>query len=122
MMVISAAMERYLYAILLLKKKYCCVRSVDVAHYLGISKASVSAAVKKLVEGGMLIMEADGNLVLTQTGVQYMLGYRERCDFFHRLLLAAGLEPDNAEREAFSLAQAVQPDTFAALKKYLADV
>ena len=118
----SQSLDRYLYTIRTLHDQYVCVRSVDVAHYLGISKASVSAAVKKLVEGGMLIMEADGNLVLTQTGVQYMLGYRERCDFFHRLLLAAGLEPDHAEREAFSLAQAVQPDTFDALKRYLADV
>lgn len=118
----NTSIDLYLWVIQFLGKKCCCVRSVDVAHYLNYSKPSVSAAVKKLVEGGMLIMEADGNLVLTKTGVQYMLGYRERCDFFHRLLLAAGLEPDNAEREAFSLAQAVQPDTFAALKKYLADV
>lgn len=28
----EGAMERSQYAILLLKKKYCCTRSVDVAH------------------------------------------------------------------------------------------
>ncbi len=118
----NTSIDLYLWAVQFLGKKYCCVRSVDVAHYLNYSKPSVSAAVKKLVESGMLIMETDGNLVLTETGVQYMLDCRERCDFFHRVLLAAGLEPDTAEKEAFSLAQAVQPDTFAALKTYLADV
>ncbi len=118
----NTSKDLYLWVIQFLGKKYCCVRSVDVAHYLNYTKASVSAAVKKLVEGCMLIVEADGNLVLTEMGTQYMLGYRERCDFFHRVLLAAGLESDAAEREAFSLAQAVQPSTFDALKRYLADV
>ena len=36
------AADRYLYAVQILKERYLCVRSVDLAHYLGISKASVS--------------------------------------------------------------------------------
>ena len=41
-----------------------------------------------------------------------------RC--FQRLLLNAGVSPDAAETEAFSMALAVRPETFEALKKYLA--
>lgn len=120
-MVISAAMERYLYAILLLKKKYCCVRSVDVAHYLKCSKPSVSVSVNRLIKEGLLIMEQDGNLAVTDLGNEYLHAHQDRSRYFQRLLEAAGIDPDIAEAESFSLAKAIQPDTFEALKKYLSN-
>ena len=112
--------ERYLHTILMLRKKYCCVRSVDVAHCLKRSKPSVSAAVSRLVGSGLLRVEEDGNLLLTEQGMNYMRDYLERSRCFQRLLLNAGVSPDAAETEAFSMALAVRPETFEALKKYLA--
>lgn len=121
MMAISAAMERYLYAILLLKKKYCCVRSVDVAHYMKCSKPSVSVSVNRLIKEGLLIMEQDGNLAMTDRGKAYIQAHQDRSRYFQQLLEAAGIDPDIAETESFSLAKAIQPDTFEALKKYLSN-
>ena len=121
MMVISAAMERYLYAILLLNKKYCCVRSVDVAHYMKCSKPSVSVSVNRLIKEGLLVMEQDGNLAVTEQGKAYVQAHQDRSRYFQQLLEAAGIDPDIAEAEAFSLAKAIQPDTFEALKKYLSN-
>ena len=46
----SRSLDRYLYAIRTLKEKYLCVRTVDVSHYLGLSKASVSIALRQLRE------------------------------------------------------------------------
>ena len=120
-MAISAAMERYLYAILLLKKKYCCVRSVDVAHYLKCTKPSVSVIVNKLIREGLLVMEEDGNLEITNQGNEYIQSRQDRSIYFQKMLEAAGIDPDIAETEAFSLAKAIQPDTFEALKKYLSN-
>ncbi|MBR3106401.1 MAG: metal-dependent transcriptional regulator [Clostridia bacterium] len=120
-MAISAAMERYLYAILLLKKKYCCVRSVDVAHYLKCTKPSVSVIVNKLIREGLLVMEEDGNLEITNQGNEYIQSRQDRSIYFQQMLEAAGIDPDIAETEAFSLAKAIQPDTFEALKKYLSN-
>ena len=120
-MVISAAMERYLYAILLLKKKYCCVRSVDVAHYMKCSKPSVSVSVNRLIKEGLLVMEQDGNLAATDRGKAYIQAHQDRSRYFQQLLEAAGIDPDTAEAEAFSLAKAIHPDTFEALKKYLSN-
>lgn len=112
--------ERYLHTILLLGKKFCCVRSVDVAHYLKRSKASVSVAVNRLIGSGLLTMERDGNLLLTEQGRNYMRDYQKRSCFFQRLLRDAGVPPEAAETEAFSLAVAVRPDTSESLKNYLA--
>lgn len=117
----GGAMERYLYAILMLKKKYCCVRSVDVAHYLKCTKPSVSVAVNQLIREGLVIMEEDGNLEITDQGAAYFQSHRDRSGFFQKLLEAAGVEPGIAETEAFSLAKSIQPDTFDALKRYLSN-
>ncbi len=117
----GGAMERYLYAILMLKKKYCCVRSVDVAHYLKCTKPSVSVIVNKLIREGLLIMEEDGNLEITNQGNEYIQSRQDRSIYFQQMLEAAGIDPDIAETEAFSLAKAIQPDTFEALKKYLSN-
>ena len=117
----GGAMERYLYAILMLKKKYCCVRSVDVAHYLKCTKPSVSVIVNKLIREGLLVMEEDGNLEITNQGNEYIQSRQDRSIYFQQMLEAAGIDPDIAETEAFSLAKAIQPDTFEALKKYLSN-
>ena len=71
--------------ILMLRKKYCCVRSVDVAHCLQRSKPPVSAAVSRLVGSGLLRVEEDGNLLLTEQGMNYMRDYLERSRCFQRL-------------------------------------
>ncbi len=113
------AMERYLYAILMLKKKYCCVRSVDVAHYLKCTKPSVSVIVNKLIREGFLVMEEDGNLEITCQGNEYIQSRQDRSIYFQQVLEAAGVDPDIAEIEAFSLAKAIRPDTFEALRNYL---
>ena len=117
----GGAMERYLYAILMLKKKYCCVRSVDVAHYLKCTKPSVSVIVNKLIREGLLVMEEDGNLEITNQGNEYIQSRQDRSIYFQQMLEAAGIDPDIAEKEAFSLAKAIQTDTFEALKKYLSN-
>ncbi len=112
-------LERYLHTILLLGKRYCCVRSVDVALFLRCSKASVSIAVNRLASSGLLIMEHDGNLLLTEQGQKHMQGYLKRCHYFHQLLQDAGISSETAETEAFSLAVAIHPDTFETLANYL---
>ena len=53
-MVLHSSGEDYLKAILILQKNNGKVRSVDVAAYMGVSKPSVSHAVKLLREGGFL--------------------------------------------------------------------
>ena len=114
-------MERYLYAILMLKKKYCCVRSVDVAHYLKCTKPSVSVAVNQLIREKLLVMEKDGNLEITGPGNEYIRSRQDQSVYFQELLEAAGIESNIAETEAFSLPKAIQPDTFDALKRDLSN-
>ena len=53
---------------LILREERGTVRSVDVAQHLGFSKPSVSRAVSILRADGLLEMDSDGRLELTQAG------------------------------------------------------
>lgn len=56
--------EDYLEAILVLSKKGGGVRSVDIATMLGVSKPSVSHAMKLLREDGYIAMDRYGTVTL----------------------------------------------------------
>ena len=65
--------EDYIETIYLLKKKKGVVRSIDVAKELGFSRPSVSRGVGILKENGLVIMEDDGELKLTEEGLKEYL-------------------------------------------------
>ena len=56
--------EDYLKAIYILQKEKGTVRSIDVAEQMGVSKPSVSHAVKLLRKGGYILMDDDYTLHL----------------------------------------------------------
>ncbi len=112
-------LDRYLCAILELRGKYFCIRSVDVAHYLACSKPSVSAAVRQLAEEGFLQVEPDGHLTLTPAGEARAQSHCARCGYFQGLLTAAGVDPALARQEAQALSRALSPASFDALKSYM---
>ena len=58
--------EDYLEAILLIKQKRGCVRSIDIVNLLGFSKPSVSVAMKKLRENDYILMDSEGYITLTE--------------------------------------------------------
>ncbi|MFA7366351.1 MAG: MarR family transcriptional regulator, partial [Synergistaceae bacterium] len=57
--------ENYLETILILRERNGTVRSIDIANELGYAKPSVSRAVKLLEKKGLIVMEHNGELVLT---------------------------------------------------------
>ena len=52
--------EDYLEAMLVLQEKHGYIRSIDIANHLGVTKPSVSYAVKRLREGGYLTKAYSG--------------------------------------------------------------
>lgn len=118
----SQSLDRYLYTIRTLHDQYVCVRSVDVAHYLGISKASVSTAVRLLRERGLVEMEEDGNLLLTDLSKARAEQLNKRVKFFQQLLTGAGVEPSQALRDAISFSWEMSEVSYKAFKSIKADL
>ena len=69
-MEIHESAEDYLEAILRLSQKSSEVRSVDIAAMLGVSKPSVSHAMKLLREDGYIAMDRYGTVTLLDKGAE----------------------------------------------------
>lgn len=112
-------MDRYLHAILLLGTRFLVVRAVDVASWLEYSKASVSVAVKQMLDEKLVRIGNHGALILTADGQRRAGAFHERYDFFHRMLAEAGVDEDVARKEAGALAGSLSAASMEAVKKRL---
>ena len=118
-MKIYASGEDYLEAILVLNLQKGIVRSIDIAGHLEVSKASVSHAVALLRQGGFLTMDADHLLHLTDLGREVAEKIYERHCFFKRQLIAAGVDPELADKDACRMEHAISEEAFQKLKQQI---
>ncbi len=112
----SMVMNRYLYTIRILHDQYECVRSVDLAHHLGVSKPTVSKIVRQLQKKGFIEVEKDGNLSLTVTGKPQAEQLKNRVYFFLRLLTEAGVEPSQALQDAIAFSWEMSEASYEAFR------
>ena len=114
--------EDYLEAMLMLKEERGYVRSVDIAEQLGVSKPSVSIAVKKLKENGYLEMDHSGFITLTESGREIA----ERIYTRHKTLTSffemLGVDTEIAQEDACLVEHDLSEETFSALLKHAAEI
>ena len=115
-MKLHASGEDYLEAILILHKQKGVVRSVDVARHMDVSKPSVSHAVTTLRDGGFLTMDDGFFLHLTDIGREVAEQIYEKHRFFTERLIAAGVDPETAERDACRIEHVISEESFRRLK------
>jgi Mn-dependent DtxR family transcriptional regulator len=112
--------ENYLETILILQNRNGSVRSIDVANELDFTKASVSRAMGILKEAGFLIMEQNGNLVLTDAGRKKAEAVYER----HRLIaefleMTLGISHETAVQDSCRIEHIISQETFDRMKEYI---
>ena len=115
-MKLHASGEDYLEAILVLQNQKGMVRSVDVARHMEVSKPSVSHAVTTLRDGGFLTMDEDYFLHLTEVGREVAEQIYEKHRIFTEHLIAAGVDPETAERDACRIEHVISEESFRRLK------
>ena len=108
--------EDYLKAIYILQNDKGMVRSIDVAEQMGVSKPSVSHAVKLLRAGGFIVMDDDYTLHLTDLGREIAEKLYERHQYFAEQLTDAGVDTDIAEAEACKMEHTISDSSFQKLK------
>ncbi len=111
--------EMYLETIHVLMKKKGHVRSVDIAEHMGYSKPSVSRAVGLLKTGGMITVEADGTICLTDTGLAVAEKIYARHTLLSRLLVSLGVSPETAAEDACKMEHAISDETFDAIRRHM---
>ena len=116
---IHKSAEDYLEMILRLTEEKGYARSVDIAMGLGVSKPSVSVAMKQLREGGYIVMDKDNYISLTDTGMEIAHRIYERHKVLTRMLTMIGVDEKTAEDDACKVEHDISVQTFIALKDQL---
>ena len=117
-MKVQESAENYLEAILVLGQKNGQVRSIDVAHYTGFSKPSISRAVGLLRDNGYVSIDQFGLLHLTDEGRAIAETIYERHTVLTAFLTALGVEHDIAAEDACRIEHVLSEQTFDKLKKH----
>lgn len=111
--------EMYLETIYILSEKSGSVRSIDVGEYMGYSKPSVSRAVGILKKGGYVVMDKEGYLSLTDSGLVVAKKIYERHTTLTDFLIRLGVNKDTAVEDACKIEHDISDETFEALKKHV---
>ena len=115
-MTLHESAEMYLETIYELSLTSNSVRSIDVAESMGYSKPSVSRAVGLLKQGGYLITDEDGFLVLTEEGHSVATRIYDRHRVLSLMLEAIGVDKKTASEDACKIEHVISEETFQALK------
>lgn len=111
--------EMYLETIYVLTQRSGDVRSIDVAEHMGYSKPSVSRAVGILKRDGLLLMEKDGTLILTDGGRETAKKIFERHNLLSEFLEHIGVSKETASDDACKIEHVVSDETISAIKTFL---
>jgi len=117
----SSSLEDYLEAILGLSESATpAVRVTDLSERLAVSKPSVSIAVKKLADAGLVSHEPYGDIRLTPAGRERAEDVASRHDLMYRFLRnILGVSGETAERDACRLEHGLSPETVRCLARFV---
>ena len=104
--------------ILKLKKKKGSVRAIDIAEELGYSKPSVSRAVGIMKKNGLIVVNVNGLIDLTEAGKEKAENVFARHKSLTQALIVMGLSPEAAEENACRVEHVITEEAFETIKKY----
>ena len=109
--------EDYLEAILVLKNMSHIVRSIDIANFLNYSRPSVSIAMKQLKEEGLINIDGNHHITLTDAGFEIADKIYDRHVTITKFLSSIGVNPEIAEKDACKIEHIISQETFDRIKE-----
>lgn len=114
--------EMYLESILILSQKLPKVRSIDICEYMNYSKPSISRAVGILKDGGMITVDDESGIKLTDAGREIAEKILERHNIITDVLVELGVDQDTATFDACRIEHVISEKSFAAIKHHVKDI
>lgn len=114
------SVEDYLKVIYTLSKRKA-VHGADIAGELGVSRPTVSVALKALAEEGYVFADDTHEIHLTEKGKRIAEDIYERHSTFCRLLTGLGVDEKTAAADACELEHAVSSESYEVLKTFLSN-
>ncbi len=119
---IHESAEDYLEAILRLRETKGQVRSVDIALLLGVTKPSVSFAMKRLRENEYIRMDQDNLITLTEKGEDIAMRIYDRHKTISTFLIKLGVDDSVAREDACKIEHDISEESFDALRRHLIEL
>ena len=118
-MKIKESAENYLESILVIKKQRGTVRSIDIANDLGVSKPSVSVAMKNFREEGYITVDENGYIDLTEKGLEIANRVYERHEIISEALIALGVSRETALDDSCKIEHVISEESFLKIKEFV---
>ena len=121
-LVLHESAEMYLETIYILNQKLEGVHAVDIAKSMGYSKPTISEWIHKLAKGGLVSIDSNSHITLTEEGEAIATRIYDRhvllTDFFQMI----GVTHAVAENDACRIEHYISDTTIDALKKHIASL
>ncbi|MCR4692000.1 MAG: metal-dependent transcriptional regulator [Lachnospiraceae bacterium] len=114
----SDSSENYLKNILILHKRLGRVRSSDVAEKMGVTRPSVSSAMKKLRQEEMIYFNEEGYIFFTELGKKIAEKIYSKHLLLTRLLVSMGVSESVADQEACDIEHAISDETYECINRF----
>ena len=118
-MKIQQSAEDYLETILVLSSRKPMIRSIDVVNEMGVSKPSVSVAMKNLRENGYVKVSPEGHITLTPKGMEIAETMYERHTLISNWLVRLGVDAKTAVEDACRIEHVISAESFEAIKRHV---
>lgn len=119
-MAVSEAIENYLETIYILSQQQTEVHAVDICSYLSYSRPTVSIVLRQMRESGLVTVNDENHIFLTAEGERIAGRIFERHELLTRMLMMLGVSKEAAMRDACKIEHDLSDETFAALKRHMA--
>ncbi len=116
---IHESAEDYLEMILMLREEKGYARSIDIAAALGVTKPSVSFAMKKLRENGYIQMDESNYITLTEPGMKIAQRIYERHKTLTAVLQQLGVNEKTAREDACKFEHDISDETYQAMLRHI---
>lgn len=117
-MAITEAVENYLETILILSKAQPDVHAIDICSYLGYSRPTVSIILKKMKDEGLVNVNDDNHITLTDEGKTIAERIFERHNLLSSFFIYLGVKKDQALEDACKIEHDLSQETYDLLKKH----
>ena len=120
-MAVSEAIENYLETIYILSQQQNEVHAVDICQYLSYSRPTVSIVLRQMRENGLVIVNEENHIFLTEAGKAIAERMYERHELLTGLLVRLGVSRETAVHDACKIEHDLSDETFEAIKRHIAE-
>lgn len=116
---VTEATENYLETLLILSQRLEEVHAIDICTELGYSRPTVSVFLKGMREKGLVDIDCNNHIWLTEAGRAIAEPIYERHNILLRMLELMGVEPKTAAIDACKMEHDLSEETYSCIRKFV---